>query len=445
MPYAKPCSVSAVAIVAAILVLPVPIDAHEWPQFRGPDGQGHSTAVDLPTTWNETENVVWKTAIPGEGHSSPVIADNQIWMTTAIAQELTEEEEKARLAKIKNPQGLKIAGRLSLMAVLVDRLTGKLTDEIPLFAVASPEPKHSLNSYASPTPVITEDLVYFHFGTYGTVCLNRHTKAVVWKNESLHCDHQNGPGSSPVVWNDLLIIHFDGIDTQFIVALNRFDGNVVWKTMRSGEMNPQPELQKGYGTPLIVEANDRPVVISPAADWVYGYDARDGSEVWKAHYGQLGFSIVPRPVAENGTVYISTSYVRPRLLAVRYDGHGDVTKSHILWTADKQAPKKPSMLLVGGHLYTVTDNGIAACLNADDGAEIWKARLSGDYSASPLYAAGRLYFFGQNGTATVVAEGSEYSELARNQLPDGFMASPAVAGKALYLRTLKHLYRIEEQ
>jgi len=421
------------------------LSAAEWPQFRGPDGQGHSAATGLPLTWSETENVKWKTQIPGEGHSSPVISGDQIWLTTAITEQLSEEEEKKRLSQIENPQGLKIAGALSLQAVLVNLRTGELEKQITLFEVAEPAPKHSLNSYASPTPVLAGNMAYFHFGTYGTACLNRTTGETVWTNETFHIDHQTGPGSSPVVWNDLLIVHFDGMDAQFLTAFDRHTGKVRWQTSRSGEMNPKPALQKAFGTPLVMESNGRPIVISPAANWVYGYDARDGSEVWKASYGKLGFSTVPRPVAENGITYISTSFMQPRILAVDYSGQGDVTESHRKWTSDKQAPKQPSMLIVKGHLYTVTDNGIAACLNAADGSEIWKARLTGDFSASPLYAAGRIYFFGHNGGATVLAEGPELKELAKNRLDAGFMASPAVADNALILRTEEALYRIQAE
>ena len=414
----------------------------EWPQFRGPDGQGRATARNIPVTWSESKNVTWKTDLPGEGHSSPVISGDQIWVTTAITQQLSEKDEEERLSKIKNPRGLKLAGALELQALLISRSSGKLQRQVTLFHVDNPEPKHSLNSYASPTPVIVDDLAYFHFGTYGTACINRSTFEIVWKVDSINVDHQNGPGSSPVVWGDLLIIHFDGIDDQFILALNRFTGEVAWKTERSGEMDPKPEFQKAYGTPLVVQANGRPVVISPAANWVYGYDARDGQEIWKAHYGQLGFSTVPRPVAENGVVYIATSFLQSRLLAVRYDGEGDVSDSHVEWVSDKQVPKKPSMLLVKGNLYFVSDNGIATCVRAIDGTEVWRGRLSGDYSASPLYINGRIYFFGQNGTATVVAEGSEFKVLAKNQLDSGFMASPAVADDCLYVRTEKALYCI---
>lgn len=416
----------------------------EWPQFRGPTGQGHTDVVDLPLTWSESENVRWKTDIAGEGHSSPVISGDQIWLTTAITAELSAEEKQKRLATLKNSNGLTIVGELTLQAVQLDRESGEIKRQIVLFTIPNPEPKHALNSYASPTPVIAGDRVFFHFGTYGTACVDRKSGEILWKNDSLKLEHQNGPGSSPAVWQDRVIIHLDGTDTQSIVALDAATGKVVWQTKRSGEMDKTPELQKAYGTPLILEINDRPLVISPAANWVYGYDARDGKEIWKASYGKLGFSTVPRPVISEDTVYIATSYMQSRLVAVKFTGEGDVTSSHIRWISDRQIPQKPSMIALGGRLYFVSDQGIVRSLKAETGEEVWFARLDGDYSASPLEAEGRLYFFSQDGVCTVLEAGDTHKELSKNKLPGGFMASPAVAGKALFLRTATSLYRIEK-
>jgi len=415
----------------------------EWPQFRGPGGQGHSDAAGLPLTWSETENVKWKTDIPGAGHSSPVISGQQLWITTAITRELTAEEQKKRLETLKNSNGLDVVGELTLQAIQLNRETGAIERAVDLFKISEPEPKHALNSYASPTPVIAGDRVFFHFGTYGTAAVDRNTGEVLWRNADLRLDHQNGPGSSPVVWGDRVIMHLDGTDTQSIVALDAATGKVIWQTKRSGQMDPTPELQKAYGTPLIVEIDDRPLVISPAANWVYGYDARDGSEIWKASYGQLGFSTVPRPVISGDTVYVATSYMQSRLVAVKFTGKGDVTSSHVNWMSDKQIPQKPSLIALDGRLYFVSDKGIVRSLKADTGAEVWFERLPGDYSASPLEVEGRIYFFNQDGVCTVLEAGDTFKQLAQNKLDSGFMASPAVAGKAMFLRTGTSVYRIE--
>ncbi|MBI1314269.1 PQQ-binding-like beta-propeller repeat protein [bacterium] len=419
--------------------------ADEWPQFRGPATNGHSDVTGLPLEWSEQKNVRWKTALPGEGHSSPVISGNQIWLTMAMTQTLTEEEQKTRLAKLANSNGLQVAGALRLQAVCVNRESGKIEQTIDLFKVDEPEPKHSLNSYASPTPIIDGQRVYFHFGTYGTAAVDAASGKVLWRNTEHHVDHQNGPGSSPALWRDRLIINFDGIDQQYVAAIDAETGRTLWTTKRSGEMDPKAEFQKAYCTPTVIEDERGIQVISPGANWVYSYDPESGRELWKAAYGMLGFSTVPRPVFGNGLVFVSTSFIRPRLLAIRYDGSGDVTKSHIVWQMDGQMPRKPSMLLVGDELYFVADSGIGFCLDAATGEEHWKERLTGNYSASPLYADGRIYFFSQEGRTLVIQPGKEFKQVAENTLDGGFMASPAVAGHALFLRTETHLYRIENE
>lgn len=415
----------------------------EWPQFRGPEGQGRTLTTGLPIHWSETENITWKTALPGEGHSSPVISGNQIWITTAITRELPPEEEKARIAQIKNPDGLRIAGELTLKAIQINRETGAIERTIDLFQVSHPEPKHGLNSYASPTPVISGNRLFCHFGSYGTACIDRTSGEVLWRNDSLRVEHQNGPGSSPAIWEDKLIIHFDGTDRQYIAALNAKNGEVAWETNRSGEMDATPSLKKAYGTPLIIQTESGPLVISQGANWLYGYDARTGKELWKAAYGQLGFSSVPRPIVLGDKVFVATSYMQSRLLAVKLNGSGDVTATHVAWMSDRQIPQKPSMIGLDGRLYFVSDKGIVRCVNAETGEDVWFNRLSGDYSASPIESEGHLYFCNQDGLCTVLQAGDEFKELSKNTLDAGCMASPAVAGKALFLRTATHLYRIE--
>lgn len=420
--------------------------ADEWPQFRGPQANGHADSAKLPLTWSESENVAWKTAVPGTGHSSPVISGDQIWVTTAVESKLSEEEEKARLAAIKNSRGLEIAGSISLRAICVSRETGKVLHDVELIKVDEPEPIHSLNSYASPTPILESDRLYCHFGTYGTVAVDTASGKVIWTNAEHHVDHQNGPGASPALWRNNLIINFDGIDTQYVAAIDKRDGKTVWQTKRSGEMNEKLEFQKSYCTSAIIEDEERGAqVISPGADWVYSYDPASGKELWKASYGMLGFSTVPLPVFGDGLVFVSTSYMRPRLLAVRYDGSKASDDSFVEWKLDGVAPQKPSMLLVGDELCLINDKGIGMCLDARTGNELWKERIEGNYSASPLFANGRIYFFSHEGKSVVIDCGKEFKRLAENSLDSGFMASPAVADNALFLRTGTHLYRIEEK
>ena len=296
--------------------------ADEWPRFRGPQSNGYAESASLPLKWSETENVSWKVAIPGTGHSSPVISGDQIWVTTAVEVKLSEEDEKKRLAAIKNSRGLEIAGSISLRAICLSRRSGKVLQNVELVKVDEPEPIHSLNSYASPTPILQAGRLYCHFGTYGTVAVDTKSGKILWTNAEHHVDHQNGPGASPALWQNHLIINFDGIDTQYVAAIDKRDGRTAWKTKRSGTMNERVEFQKCYCTSAIIEDEERgPQVISPGADWVYSYNPANGEELWKASYGKLGFSTVPLPVFGQGLVFISTSYIQPRLLAVRYDGN----------------------------------------------------------------------------------------------------------------------------
>ncbi len=434
-------------VTLAIVVSAIGIShaADEWPQFRGPRANGHADSTKLPLTWSETENVAWKTAIPGTGHSSPVISGDQIWVTTAVESKLSAEEEKARLAAIKNSRGLEIAGSISLRAICVSRKSGKMIHDVELVKVDEPEPIHSLNSYASPTPILENGRLYCHFGTYGTMAVETGSGSILWTNAEHHVDYQNGPGSSPALWQNNLVINFDGIDTQYVAAIDKRNGKTVWQTKRSGKMNERREFQKAYCTSAIIEDDRGTQVISPGADWVYSYDPASGKELWKASYGMLGFSTVPLPVFGNGLVFVSTSYMRPRLLAVRYDGSTASDDSFVEWQLDGAAPQKPSMLLIGDQLCFVSDKGIGMCLDARTGKELWKERIEGNYSASPLFANGRIYFFSQDGKSVVIESGKEFKQLAENSLDGGFMASPAVAGDALFLRTDTHLYRIEEK
>lgn len=417
----------------------------DWPEFRGPTGQGHSNATGLPLSWSENQNIVWKTPLPGRGWSSPVERDGRIWVTTAIDTPATAEQKEKKLAEAPDPNGLEVVGSVSMRAVCVDFVSGRVLHDIEVFRVESPDPVHSQNSFASPTPVLNDGRVFVHFGTYGSACLDDESGEIVWTNRELTCDHQNGPGSSPIVWRNLFIVHFDGIDVQYVAALDKHTGKLAWRANRSGKLHEREPFRKAYCTPLVIEHEGRPLLLSPGADWIYGYDPATGEERWRVHYGKLGFSNVPRPVVGHGMVYISTSFVSPSMLAVRYDGSGDVSGTHLVWRNDRQAPRMPSPLLVADELYVVSDQGVATCLDARTGEEQWAKRLGGNFSASPLYADGRLYFSNREGRTFVIAPGRRFKQLAENVLEGGFYASPAVVNEALVLRTDQALYRIENR
>lgn len=410
------------SLCLALLFVPAALATAEenWPQFRGPRGDGTSDATGLPTRFNESENVRWKTPLHDRGWSSPVVFGDQIWVTAA-----PEDGTKD-------------------YAICVDKNTGKILYDIHLWDVEEPSPLgNALNGYASCTPAIEEGRVYVHFGSYGTAAIDTTSGKVLWQRRDLPCEHFRGPGSSPILFENLLIFHMDGYDYQYIVALDKQTGKTVWKTDRNIDYGTtNGDLMKGFSTPRVIQAAGKLQLISPSSKATISYDPRTGQEYWRVRYNS--HSGAGMPLWGHGLVYINTGFGKADLMAVRPDGEGDVTTSHVVWTAKKTIGSKPSQVLVGDLIFNVHDGGVASCLDAKTGEEIWSKRLTGAYSASPLYADGKVYYCGEDGSCTVIKAAREYVELAKNQLDDGFMSSPAVTGKALILRTKSALYRIEE-
>lgn len=407
------------SFVALVLCVPLAARAQDWPQFRGPGGQGHSAVKKAPLTWSDTENVEWTAPIDGLGWSSPAIVGNQIWLTTALD-----------------------SGK-SLRAVCLDLKTGKEIHNVEVFARESGSPVHTKNSHASPTPIIEGDRVYVHFGKFGTACLST-AGDILWK-KTLTYNHVHGPGGSPVLFEDLLIINCDGADTQIVYGLDKMSGNVRWKTPRAhiGEarLTGKSNVPMGFSTPLLLEVDGVMQVISTGADHVAGYDARTGKEIWWSSYD--GYSLIPRPVVGAGMVFVCSGYGSPLVYAIRLGGKGDVTESHVEWSTKKGAPHSASPIIVGTELYFVSDGGVAFCVDAKTGKEHWQQRLGGNFSASPIFAAGRLYFLDETGSTTVIAPGKEYKELAKNQVTGRTLASLVPLEGGMLLRTDKHLMRIK--
>jgi outer membrane protein assembly factor BamB len=395
------------AIVAALLIVSA-VAAEDWPQFRGPGGEGHSTETGLPFEWSESRHVAWKTLIPGMGWSSPAIQQNRVWLTTA-----TDD------------------GR-SLRAIAVDTKTGRKLIDVEVFRLTGDIPVHEKNSRASPTPILDGEFIYLHFGSYGTACV-RSSGEIVWRTR-LPYYHRHGPGGSPALYKDLLIISCDGYDTQYVVALDKRTGKTIWKNPRAG--------YQAYTTPLVIRADDRDQVVSVGAYRAVAYEPLTGAEIWSVSYGK-GYSNVPRPVFGNGLVVLCTGFEQPSILAVKPNGQGDVTATHVVWTARRGAPLTPSPLLVGDELYFVSDNGIASCINARTGSEHWRERIGGNHSASPVYADGRIYFMSEECESVAVAPGRQFKLLAKNQLDGRCLASIGVSDRALFVRTSDHLYRLE--
>jgi outer membrane protein assembly factor BamB len=408
-------------ILTAFLLLITLASAEDWPEFRGPTGQGIVRDAALPVEWSPARNVAWKRALPGQGWSSPIVHQGRIYLTSAVPVAGSKQND------------------LALTALCLEAKSGELLWQKEVFRQdGAKAPKiHAKNSHASPTPLTDGRHLYVHFGHQGTACLDLGGQ-IVWRNGDFKYDPEDGNGGSPILVDDRLIFSCDGNDQQFAVALDRASGKVLWKTARK----PDSKFKYAYSTPLLITVNGQQQVISPGPGAVWAYDPANGKEIWRVRYG-AGYSVVPRPVFGHGLVYICTGFDTPNLLAIRPDGAGDVTSTHVAWTGRRGVPLITSLLLVGDELYMVSDKGIASCLDARTGNVHWQERLGGAYSASPLVADGKVYFQSEEGTSVVVKAGKRFEQLARNSLEERTLASCAASAGALYIRTEKHLYRIQ--
>ena len=384
----------------------------QWPQFRGPSGQGHSSEQGLPVEWSETRNVVWKVPVAGRGWSSPVISGERVWLTTSVAQ----------------------AGGASLRAMAYDVATGRELLNVEVFRLSNANLKNPKNSHASPTPIAEGDRVYVHFGGEGTAALDAATGAVLWAKKFPYAS-QHGSGGSPVLHGDALIFSGDGHYEAWVIALDARTGSVKWKTER------RKPFDQAYTTPLVINVNGRDQVVSVGAYRTVAYDPATGSEIWTVRY-EDGFSNVPRPVFAHGLVYIVTGFFQPAILAVRPDGTGDVTATHIAWSMTRGAPLTPSPIVVGDELYAISDLGVLSCIDAKTGRQHWQERVGGNHSASPIFAGGRIYFLSEEGAATVITPGRTFQKVAVNELGGATLASMGVGHQSIFIRSLTHLYRL---
>tara|TARA_R110002049_G_scaffold50370_3_gene143054 strand:+ start:88127 stop:89374 length:1248 start_codon:yes stop_codon:yes gene_type:complete len=386
----------------------------EWPEYRGPHGNGHAEATSLPTSIDESV-VKWRTKIPGKGWSSPVVSGDQIWMTTA------------------NEEGTKLS------VVCVNRQTGKIIHNKVALRNNKPEYCHPMNSYATPTPVIKNGRVYAHFGTYVTACFDAATAKVLWQRDDLHCDHHRGPASSPILYDGKLFVAFDGYDVQYVVALDQETGETVWKQDRNIDYGTDNgDRMKAYCTGHIIEVDGKKQLVYPSASATVSYDPANGEPLWTVQHE--GMNAAARPLFHDGLVFITNG--SGGMIAVRADGHGDVTGTHIQWSTNKAVAKKSSQLIVDGMLYMLSDDGIVSCRDAKTGDIFWQKRKLGDSAASPVYAAGHIYFFSIDGEILTIKPGDEYNEVAKTTLGDGFMASPAIVDDTMILRSKSELFCI---
>jgi outer membrane protein assembly factor BamB len=390
----------------------------DWPQFRGPTGQGLSAAKDVPVEWDASKNVAWKVEVPGSGWSSPVLAGGRIYLTSAVGEAGSEA---------------------TLHALCFDGKDGRLVWDTEVFRAGAGRTSamHRKNSLASPTPIVTGNRLFVHFGHMGTAALDLAGK-VVWRQESLNYPPVHGNGGSPILVDGLLVFNCDAARDPFVAALDAASGAVRWKTPR----NTPAKKPFSFATPLAVTVGGATQVISPGSGFVGSYDPKTGAEKWRVSYGE-GYSVIPRPVFAHGLLFVSSSFDRPVAKAIRPDGaEGDATSSHVAWEAVKGGPHTASMIVAGDELYYVSDAGIATCADARTGKVHWAERIPGNYSASPFAAEGRVYFQNETGIGTVVRAAREFQNLATNSLGEATLASPAPVDGALFIRSEKHLWRI---
>ena len=409
--------------LSLVVALTGSLQAGDWLEFRGNSGQGQSDEKGLPTEWGPDTNVVWKAPIAGLGWSSPIIVNGKVYLTTAVSS-----------AAFNSPDQ-------TLRTICLDQMTGDVVWDVATFEQKSVSAEvdriHGKNSHASPTPISDGKHLFVHFGTRGTACLTLDGKPV-WQNTELAYVPVHGNGGSPALVGDLLVISCDGGDQGFICALDKATGKTRWTTDRTAK-----HLKKrfAFGTPLAIEVGGKTQIVSQGAGAVFGYDPADGTVLWQVDYGD-GYSVIPRPVFAHGLVFISSGYDRPLLLAIDPTGSGNTTETHVKWSTNRGAPHTPSPVVVGDHLYMVSDGGVATCLDAKTGTELWQERLGGKYSASLTAADGKVYIQSEEGEGIILQASDKFQEIGRNTLEGRTFASYAISGKSLFIRTEKQLYRI---
>jgi outer membrane protein assembly factor BamB len=392
--------------------------ASDWPQFRGPNGDGVSDATNVPVEWSTSENVAWKSAIPGEGWSSPVLVDGKLYLTTAVAG----EDEEA----------------VSLRAICLDAADGRIVWNVEALSADPKEAAkvHTKNRRASSTPVLDGGRLFVHFGHLGTAALDLNGQ-VLWQQQKVKYSPVHGNGGSPALVDGLLVFSCDGAADPFVAALDQSNGEERWRTPR----NTTASKTFSFSTPIVIPVDGAQQVISAGSGFVGAYDPHDGREIWRVAYGE-GYSVVPRPVFAGGLLYVATGFNRARLLAIDPTSANRGAKDAVVWSYERGVSLTPSLLVVGNEVYFVADNGVASCLDARTGKLHWTERVEGGFSASPVFADGKVYFVNEAGVTYVVNADTTYELLATNDLDEETLASPAVMDGAIFLRTAEHLWRI---
>jgi outer membrane protein assembly factor BamB len=397
-----------------------------WTHFRGSEMNGHATVDKAPLHWSDSTSVIWKTAVKGLGWSSPVVYDRQVWVTSA-----TKDGKE-------------------MFAICYDLYSGKQICDLTVFTPTEIQRIHGTNSYATPTPCIEEGYVYVHFGGFGTACIDTKSFEIVWKRTDMPCEHMQGPASSVILHKDLLIVHLEGTSNPYVAALNKKTGETIWKSIRPSDVydKVEPVYRKSYQTPIVVRVNNRDLLISNSAQMCFAHDVNTGEVIWTVFYGYD--STVSQPLFYNGLVFVNSGWIFldntpffTRQFAIDPNGIGDVTKTHVKWMYEDLVPQIPTPLIVDGKMYFVHDRGMVSCIDAMTSKPIWKHELDGNFNASPVYAAGNIYFFNVKGGCTIIMPGNEYREIAKNNVNETVKAVPAFTNAGMVLRTEKNLMLIK--
>lgn len=408
-----------------------------WADRQGPTQDGvipEELSEKLPLEWDETtgKGIGWTLAIEGEGHCSPVIGGDLIWFTSA-----TKDGKK-------------------MYVYAVNRHDGKLIHHKLIFENPDPEPLgNPMNNYAAPTCALDETGVYVHFGTYGTAKLDLQTAEKIWERRDINVSHYRGPGSSPILYKNLIILTYDGINKQFLTALEKETGKTVWVTPRTtdygdilpdGSIKMNGDLRKGFGTPAIMKLGGKEQMLSVGSRAAFAYEPETGKEIWTIQHDT--YNAASRPVFdEQGLVVINTGSERAQLIGLKIDENskGNLTEKK-LWVRDRRNATLASPLMLNGLVFQVTGAGVGVCVDAASGEELWSERLSpGKFVAAPIATQDKMYFISDTGAVTIVAPKREFQVISRAKFTEGVTATPAVAEGNLYVRTKTHLVMVKQK
>lgn len=428
-------------VLAALVAAPLFAADLNWPQFRGPAGQGVTREAGLPLEWSDRKNVLWKTELPGRGHSSPIVWGNRIFLTTAIEGEVVPGAKAIKHfsdgQEFAHPDGVGADRKHTFEVLALDAATGQILWEKTAWEGTPVDTRHRRGSFASPTPVTDGTLVFAYFGSEGLFAYDFDGNFVWSYAPGVVGTMGVGVGTSPLLYKDVVVLlcDEDNGDRSYVVGLDKKTGKEVWRAAR--------KIQVSWATPVIVHANDRDELVTSGTEAIIAYDPATGKELWRMK--GLESNAVPSPVAGDDVVVLSAGYPEKLAVAVRPGGAGDVSESRVLWKYTKGTAYVPSPILYDGYVYLMTDKGLLTCLDARTGElkyEGARPPVPASFMASPIAADGKILIMSQDGDTFVIKAGPEHAVLRTNALGEPINASAAVSQGRIYIRGEKHLFAI---